>query len=170
MTDIVAGDDAACLVSRLFERHHVEIFGYLARMVDDRELAQDLAQETFLQAHRMRGRLLGVVEPRAWLYRVSTNLALNAIKRRRRFAWLPWSSAAHVAPDSTGQVGERNAVEVALAALPAPYRAPLLLYSHYGLSMAEVAGALGMNEGAAKTRIYRAREMFRQAYERESGR
>jgi DNA-directed RNA polymerase specialized sigma24 family protein len=47
-----------------------------------------------------------------------------------------------------------------------PYRAPLLLYCHYGWSVGEVAAALGINEGAARTRVYRAREMFRQAYER----
>jgi len=69
-------------------------------------------------------------------------------------------------PDATEQIGEHIAVEAALAVITPAYRAPLLLYCHYGLSVAEVAAALGINEGAARTRVYRAREMFRQAYER----
>ncbi len=166
MTDFAACAEASSPVSRLFERHHGEIFGYLNRLVRDRELAEDLTQETFLQAHRAAGRLAEVLNPRAWLYRIATNLALNAIKRRSRFRWLPWLSVDRPAPDSAAQVGERSAVEAALAALAPAYRAPLLLYCHYGLSVAEVAQALGSSEGAARTRICRAREMFRQAYER----
>jgi RNA polymerase sigma-70 factor, ECF subfamily len=171
MTDFVDSEAAAEAnypMSRLFERHHGEIFGYLNRMVSDRELAQDLTQETFLQAHRAGRQLPEVLNPRAWLYRIATNLALNAIRRRSRFAWLPWISTDHRSLDFAGQVGERNAVEVALAALQPAYRAPLLLYCHYGFSMAEVAQALAISEGAARTRVYRAREMFRAAYEREN--
>ncbi len=166
MTDVAACVEASCPVARLFERHNGEIFGYLNRLVGDRELAQDLTQESFLQAHRARGRLPEVLNQRAWLYRIATNLALNALKRRSRFAWLPWLSVDRSACDSTDQVGERSAVEAALAALQPSYRAPLLLYCHYGLSIGEVAQALGINEGAARPRIYRAREMFRKAYER----
>ncbi len=166
MTDIAACAEASCPVARLFERHHGEIFGYLNRMVGERELAQDLAQETFLQAHRARGGLPEVLDQRAWLYRIATNLALNAIKRRTRFAWLPWFSVDRPASDSSEQVGERSALEAALAALQPTYRAPLLLHCHYGLSIAEVAQALGIKEGAARSRVSRARDMFREAYER----
>ena len=62
---------------------------------------------------------------------------------------------------------QESKAEEALAALPAAYRAPLLLYSHYGFKVSEVAEVLGVNEGAVKTRLYRAREMFRRAYDRE---
>ena len=74
----------------LFERYHQDIFAYLYRMVHEREWAQDLAQETFLRVLRARRRLPEVANPRAWLYRVATNVALNALKRRDRFAWLSW--------------------------------------------------------------------------------
>jgi RNA polymerase sigma-70 factor (ECF subfamily) len=165
-TDHTACAEARCPVERLFERHHGEIFGYLNRMVGDRELAQDLAQEVFLRAHLARRQLPQVLDQRAWLYRIATNLALNAIKRRDRFAWLPWLSVDRPAADTAQQAGERSVIEAALAALQPAYRAPLLLHCHHGLSTAEVAHALGIQEGAARTRVYRAREMFREAYER----
>ncbi len=166
LTSVATSDEATALVTYLFERHHAELFAYLCYMVRDREAAEDLAQETFVQASRAGHNLPQVHNQRAWLYRVATNLALNALKRRRRFAWLPWIETQGSDSDVADQVGKQAAIEEALAALSPDYRAPLLLYAHYGLSVAEVAAAVGISEGAVKVRLHRARVMFRQAYER----
>ena len=160
------------LVADLFEQYHVAVFAYLYRLVGDREWAHDLSQETFLRLFRARRRLPQVENRRAWVYRIATNLALNALKRRRRFTWLPWRQADDVhltGPDPAEQADQQVAVERALAKLPTDYRAPLLLYSHYGFSVREVAQAMNASEGAVKTRLYRARELFRQAYARGDG-
>lgn len=165
----IRANEAAELAENLFERYHDEIFAYLQRVVGDREWAQDLAQEAFVSAYRARDHIPGLHNPRAWLYRIATNLALNELKRRRRFAWLPWQwhedqpASANVAEE----VGRQTLVERALATLPPDYRAPLLLYAHHGLRVAEVAEALSLSEGAARMRLQRAREMFRKAYRRE---
>ena len=167
-----ARHEPEALVADLFEQYQAPVFAYLYRLVGDREWAHDLSQETFLQLFRTRQRLPEVENRRAWVYRIATNLALNALKRSRRFAWLPWRQADDLqmhAPDPAERVDEHAALERALAELPADYRAPLLLYSHYGFSVREVARALDMSEGAVKTRLFRAREMFRQAYERGDG-
>ena len=170
IADVVhAGDGGLELPAALFERHHGELYAYLCRLLRDRQWAQDLAQETFLRAFRARRSLDQVQNHRAWLYRIATNLALNALKRRRRFAWLPWSLADRNPAgrqDVAEELSSRNAVESALAALPEELRAPLLLYAHHGLSVAEVAEALGLSKGAVKMRLCRGRRLFRQAYER----
>jgi RNA polymerase sigma-70 factor (ECF subfamily) len=163
--------DLTALVADLFEQHHPAVFAYLYRLVSDREWAHDLSQETFLRLFRARQRLPQVENRRAWIYRIATNVALNALKRRRRFAWLPWrqSDTRHLtAPDPLEPAGQRLAVEHALAQLLPHYRAPLILHSHYGLSVREIAEALGISQSAVKTRLYRAREMFRQVYERDN--
>jgi len=165
-----ARDRAAALVAEMFERYHTAVFAYIYRLVNDREWAHDLTQETFLQVFRARHQLPQVENRRAWVYRIASNTALNALKRRRRFAWLPWRTAdtSHLTgADPAEETNRRIAVEQALAELPPHYRAPLLLYSHDGFSVREVAEVLGISEGAAKTRLYRAREMFRQAYEKD---
>ncbi len=162
--------DSRGLVIDLFEQYHTLVFAYVYRLVDDREWAHDLTQETFLRLFRARSRLPQVKNQRAWIYRIATNLAFNALKRQRRFAWLPWRSTdvAHLTtPDPTQESDRSLAVERALAQLPPHYRAPLLLHSHYGFSVQEVAQALNISPGAVKTRLYRAREMFRQVYEGE---
>ena len=160
--------DAEEPATQLFERYANEIFAYLQRMVDDREMAQDLAQDTFLAAYRARNQIAHLDNPRAWLYRIATNIALNALKRRRRFAWLPWHSEER--PDNGNfaeEVGRQTLIETALAALPPDYRAPLLLYAHHGFSIAQVAEALNLTEGAARMRLHRARTLFRQVYRKE---
>jgi RNA polymerase sigma-70 factor (ECF subfamily) len=157
-------------VVTLFEQYHTAIFAYVYRLVDDREWAHDLTQETFLKLFRARNRLPRVKNQRAWIYRIATNLAFNALKRQRRFAWLPWRSAdvaRLTASDPTQDSDRCLAVERALAQLSPHYRAPLLLHSHYGFSVQEVAQALNISKGAVKTRLYRAREMFRRVYDGE---
>jgi RNA polymerase sigma-70 factor (ECF subfamily) len=164
VTAVETGTELAC---DLFERYHEDIFIYLYGLVHERAWAQDLAQDTFVRVLRARRRLLQVDNHRAWLYRIATNVGLTALKRRRRFAWLPWRASDRSAgcpPEVAEQAGTGSAVEVALASLRPGYRAALLLHAHYGLSTAEVAGALGLSQAAARKRIYRACEMFRQAY------
>ena len=158
-------------VVALFEAYHEPIFGYVYRLVDDAEWAHDLVQETFLRLFETRDRLADVSNPRAWVYRIASNLALNALKRRRRFSWLPWrdGDAWHDAsrgslPDPAEAVQLQRQVSRALARLTPDYRAPLLLYSHFDFTVREVAEALELSEGAVKTRLYRAREKFREAY------
>jgi RNA polymerase sigma factor (sigma-70 family) len=164
--------DLDALVAELFEAYYQPICTYIFCLVDEWELAHDLTQETFLQLFHTRQRLRGVENPRAWIYRIATHLTLNKLKRQRRFAWLPWHNleeSPHFqwqAPDE--EVNQRAAVEKALAALPAHYRAPLLLYSEGGFSVREVAETLGINEGTVKVQLHRARTLFRQAYEQEN--
>jgi RNA polymerase sigma-70 factor (ECF subfamily) len=153
----------------LFDRYHRDILAYLYHLVHEHAWAQDLAQDTFLRLLHARRRLPQVSYRRAWLYRMATNVALNALKRRRRFAWLPWRANDGCLPDVAEQVSQRSALEAALATLPPAYRAPLWLYQHDGLSVAEVAMALGLSQAAARKRIYRALEMFRQAYGKGDG-
>jgi len=164
-------DNNARLVGKLYEEYAGPVFNYVWRLVGDHDLAEDLTQETFARVLAARERLPDVVNRRAWVYRVATNTCFRALRRRGRFAWLPWYA---VVSDDRGdpaeEIGRNNLVEEALQALRPEYRAPLILYLHDGLALAEVAEALGISEGAVKTRIYRAREMFRRAYNRETSR
>jgi len=163
--------EMADLVAALFEQHHREIYAYLMRLLGDVEWAHDLTQDVFLKLFSHRTQLAEVQNHRAWIYRIAGNMALNALKRRRRFVWLPWRAGdslglSNPGPDET--MGTQTAVTQALAQLPENYRIPLLLYSHEGFSVREIAHILQISEGAVKNRLYRAREKFRQVYESEN--
>ena len=157
-------------VAALFEQYHGAIFAYLFRLLNDRERAHELTQDVFLQLLQHRAKLADVENKRAWLYRIASNLAFNALKRQRRFVWLPWRQEDTFYGQTPGpetQVGVESAIAQALRQLPPNYRAPLLLYSRYDFTVREIALVLDISEGAVKNRLWRAREMFREVYERD---
>lgn len=165
--DTAVPRDIANLVAALFEQYHMKVFAYLYRLLHNRDLAHDLTQETFLRLLHSGRRLTEIENHRAWIYRLASNLAFNALKRQRRFTWLPWHTAttlqlAH--PDPADMVAEQMAIVQALAALPPHYRAPLLLYTQCELNIREIAAILQLSESNTKVRLHRAREKFRQVY------
>jgi RNA polymerase sigma-70 factor, ECF subfamily len=159
-----AGDPVA--FERLFERYHAPILNYLHRMVGDRALAEDLAQDAFVKAYRALPGTRPDLAFKAWLYRIATNTAISHLRRRRLVKWIPFvPEQEHAAGDSIERsVGRKHDVEQALARIPQHYAAALLLRHYQGLSLAETAQALEITENAAKLRLFRARKAFAAAY------
>jgi RNA polymerase sigma-70 factor (ECF subfamily) len=152
----------------LFRQYEKPICSYLERLTGDPARAQELAQETFMRAYQALSRGERWDNPRAWLYRVASRLAIDDYRRRRLLEWLPLRSADGRSGGSfEGATAERLAVETALATLPLKYRVPLLLYVQEEWTVAEVAEALELSVSAVKMRLSRAREMFRRAYGQE---
>ena len=159
--------DVETAFCRLFERHQFEIALYLARLVGDPALAEGLSQDTFERALRALGRLPEGANTRAWLYRIATNAALDYLRRRKLVTWLPLfgGDADRAARASFADASlESVAVQASLGRLPPRYRVALVLYACQGMSTHEIAAVLGISPGAVKTRLYRAREKFRQIY------
>ena len=75
------GDAASFEV--LLRRYRLPLVSYFRRMVRDQGLAEDLAQEVFLRVYKSRERYQPDARFTTWLYRIATNLALNAIRDRR---------------------------------------------------------------------------------------
>jgi RNA polymerase sigma-70 factor (ECF subfamily) len=144
------GDAAA--FTEIFERYQHRIINYLYGLVHDRELANDLAQESFLKAYKALPRMGDDLRLAPWLYRIAGNTAFSALRRRRLIRWLPLLNDGIMTGDMDGEVAEAEAVHRALAKLPPKYAAPLLLHSHEGLSCNEIAVILGISPGAVKTR------------------
>ncbi len=168
-----------------FQRYTTEITGYLWRMTCDEQVAQDLAQETFLRAWKHFGELREYQQPRAWLFRVATNLALNHLRQRTRWQKKLFSPTSRrkvdtpegfheaegditttslVTGDHAAEVVEREAVRETLLALPITYRAALVLRSVYGMDYSDIGTVLDMSAGAARTTLCRSRERFRMLY------
>ncbi len=156
------------LFDDMFARYHGPIYGYILGMVGNPEQAQDLAQDTFVKAYKALPTTHDLVLP-AWLYRIATNTALDALRHRRRLTWLPFAPGDDErlpAPDVDlpTHIAEQEAVRHALAKLTPPQRACLLLRARDGLSIDEIAHALSMSKGNVKITLYRAKERFRAAY------
>ena len=153
---------------QLFRAYQRPILNYLYRLLGDVSQAEELAQDVFLRAYRALGRLSPEANQRAWLYRIATNAAYDHLRRRKLIQWLPLlgkeEQELRAEGDPEGTVVEREAVQRALAQIPLKYRVPLVLFSVQGYSTKEIGEILGISEGAVKTRLYRAREKFREVY------
>ena len=164
-----AGDD---VFEAFFHAHEREIFGYLWRLTGDEYASYDLAQETFVRAWQHFEQLHHYEQPRAWLFRVATNLASNYRRHRsvHDVATTRLSTDVRLESDPTTGVVESDAVRAALHAMPVKQRGALVLRVVYGLTLAELARALGTSEAAAKMTLSRAREQFRANYSKEESR
>ncbi len=161
-----AGNAAA--FTALFDQYQRPIVNYLYRMVNDREVAEDLAQDTFLKAYRAIERTEGELNFRAWIYRIATNTAMSYFRRKRLLQWIPFGPGT---PDRgkdlrlADRVGESELIEQAMAKIGPSHSSVLLLRHHQGLSIDEIADSLQIKPNAAKVRLFRARKAFASAYE-----
>lgn len=159
VTDVMAGRRGA--LTALVERHYGSVLGYLYRLAGgDRQLAEDLAQETFAsllrQASYQSGRAF-----KPWLYAIATNLARDhfksaAVRHGSAEGEAALAEQLDRSPGPEDQViAAEGAAEVAAAvgSLPEEYRAALLLRYYHGLSLHEIAEALGVPLGTVKSRL-----------------
>ncbi len=165
-TAIVESDD---LLERLYLEYHRPIVNYLYRMVGDSEQAEELAQDVFVRAYGGLSRLEENSNYRAWLYRIATNLAYDRLRRRRLVRWFSFRETDQDERVTQGpdRLAEHQAIQQALMRVPETYRSALVLFSVQGYAVKEIAESLGISEGAVKTRLSRAREMFRKAFHDE---
>lgn len=149
------------------------IYRHLFRVVGCRQEAEDLAQEVFLRLYQQRfadGRAHNV---RAWLYRVATNLAYNALRSEKRqerrteiVASLTLADGAGEDPEqSMARDDQRRLVRRVLGTLR-PRTSRLLLLRYAGLSYAELADVLDVAPRSVGTLLARAEKAFAKAYER----
>lgn len=158
-------------ISVLYERFGSRIYSYLRRLTQNAELAEDLTQETFLRAVEGFQSFRGEGGVSNWLYRIATNLFrdyLRARKGKEQDAWdeeIPDISQVPAADPPVTQFLERQAVTQCvrdcIAALPAPYRAALLLYAIEGKTVEESAAILGCSKEAVKVRLHRGRHLLK---------
>jgi RNA polymerase sigma factor (sigma-70 family) len=157
----------------VFDRHYRQIFAYAARRLG-RELADDVASETFLVAFDRRHSFdCTYADARPWLYGIASNLiARHGRAETRRYKMLAKVGGRREAGDQADvdAVAERlDAMAVrgrladALRRLPEPVRAVLLLVAWAELSQQEAAAALNIPAGTARSRLHRARQEMRQA-------
>jgi len=155
----------------LFKAEYKRVAGIANRVLGDAQEAEDVAQEVFLDFHRLHSAQAQYAAP--WLYRASAHTALNRVRGRRRREKRELATAHDDAghsldPQQVAEANEqRDRLRRALAKLPAKPAAVLVLRSS-GLSYAEVAEAVGVSTGQIGTLLRRAETALRKEVNRES--
>jgi RNA polymerase sigma-70 factor (ECF subfamily) len=163
------GPDPRTVIEAAYDAHQREIYSFALRSTRDADAAADVAQEAFLRLLRELHEGRPPDNVRAWLYRVSTNLVINAARhtsaldRVRHILARPESTIE--SPERGAVQRERNrAVEAALNRLSPDARTGLLLAAK-GFSGREIAAAIGRSELATRSLMCRARLDLREQLE-----
>jgi RNA polymerase sigma-70 factor (ECF subfamily) len=159
--------EADLTFDRLYKSSRDDVYAYVGSLVRDAAAAEDVTATAFERAYRKRSRFdPSRGEPRAWLFGIARNAALDELRRRGRQAELaaePADLAAAPAHESAEASERRLAVSAALEGLDPHERELIALKFFAGLSNAEIAKVVGIGESNAGTRLHRAMTKLREA-------
>lgn len=172
MLQVKHGDTSS--LELLLSKHRKRLIHWLHRMVQDRAVAEELAQEVFLRVYLSREKYEPTAKFTTWLYRIANNRALNwirdhgqetaghesldAVTLRGVKRQLP---AANIAADEMLLEQEcendfQRQVRMAIQSLPERQRSAVLMHKYSGLEYTEIAGALGCSVTTVKSILWRA--------------
>ena len=173
MLDVKAGDEMS--FELLLHKYRTPLVNFLCRMVKDQASAEDLAQEVFLRVYRARKEYSPSAKFTTWLFRIATNLALNAIRDGRYRQMTISIDAQADEDDAPMEVAaketraddrliehERNEmIRGAILLLPEKQRVAVVLHKYHDMDYAEIGKILGCSESALKSLLFRAYETLR---------
>jgi RNA polymerase sigma-70 factor (ECF subfamily) len=146
----------------LYHRFKRRVFSLVARIVGASD-AEEVSQEVFVRIFRGLPRFRGDAQLSTWIYRLAVNAALSHVERRPRrtegedaLEAMPAPEGPHTDPYLAARL------ERALVALPAGYRAVLVLHDVEGLAHEEIAEILGCRVGTSKSQLHKARARMRE--------
>ncbi len=140
----------------LYERHADRVFRFALSHVGDRNLAEEVLQETMIAVWKGAARFRGDSKVTTWLLGIARNQAHSLLRQESRAGRTPALQAWTDDPHEAAAIQVR--VERALATLPARQRELLHLVFYEQLSVAETADVLGIPEGTVKSRMFHARK------------
>ena len=159
--------EQALAFDELYRSSRDDVYAYAAGLLRDRAAAEDVTATAFERAYRKRSRYdARRGNPRAWLFGIARNAALDELRRRGRQASL---TAEPLDPEGVAAVhpAERSELRLviagAIAELEPSERELIALKFFAGLSNAEIAGVLGISESNAGTKLHRVVNKLREA-------
>jgi RNA polymerase sigma-70 factor, ECF subfamily len=156
------GDTQA--IRQLYDTHIQRVHGVVSRLTCDPEIAAECTQEAFVRAFRSLDGFRGDAAFGTWLHRVAVNVTLTRLRQVRRIRVveleLDPALTGSIAPRDVDPMLERRIV-AALSALPAGYRAVVVMHDVEGFTHEEIGGILEIATGTSKARLSRARARLR---------
>lgn len=159
--DMARGNRAT--LARLVARHQVRVFRFIVRRVRNEAMAEEIANEVFLEAWRSASTFEGRSSVGTWLLAIAHNKAVSALRQRREEAW-DEDKAGQLAdtddnPEVRAQKSDKGAViRRCLDALSSDHREIIDLVYYHEQSISEVSVVLGIPEATVKTRMFYARK------------
>lgn len=174
MSRLQGGEERA--LDALMERWQMPLRRFLYRYLHNEEDASDVAEETFVRIYRHREKFRPGAKFSTWMFSIALNLCRDHARRGRARPVVMLDEAALAAASDRSADAESGApdtdlvraetaaaVRTAIEALPEPLKAAVVLSEYENLSHAEAAAVVGCSAKAIETRLYRARQLLRDA-------
>lgn len=158
------GDQTAFEV--LYARYYERVFALTRGIVLDLEETADVVQEIFTLAYKNLHKFDKRAKFGTWLFRIAVNRSIQQTRKIKRTPKTTELVESLVAPEAEVEDSDPRIYE-SLALLQPQDRAILTMFYWEEMSLGDIAGSLGCNINAAKTRLYRARERFKEHYQEE---
>lgn len=150
---------------------HKDVYSLAYRLVGNPDDAAEVTQETFIKLLRAIKQYRGESKFSTWLYRVTSSVAISSLRKRSRqrldvsleeVDWerIPAGDASDPAEEHE-KGALRSRLDASLRQLPVGYRTVIVMKDVYGFSLDEIGKQLGITEGAAKVRLFRARQRLK---------
>ena len=176
-----AKDGDAAAFEYLYKAHCRRVYNVCLRMIKNPADAEDLTQQAFLQVFRKIGTFRGESGFSTWLHRVTVNIVLMHLRRKKPTELLAEDLERHNSNgESPRELGcgdasmlgaiDRLNLTRAIRKLPSGYKRLLLLYDVIGYEHSEIAGLLGCSTGCSKSQLHKARRRLRRLLQGEQGR
>ena len=154
----------------IYDKHQRMVYRTALVITGDAEAASDLLQDVFLRLYRFAANIDPKRSLEPWLYRMTTNLAYDWLKRRARWPrpledlaeWLA-GSERNLPYETVERIDEWEQVQRAVSGLPLTQRIVVVLYYLNDLSLQEIADYLDLPVGTVKSRLYYGRLALRKA-------
>ena len=161
----------ADLLDRLIEQYQHRLLRYLVYLAGNRELAEDLFQETWIRVLERGHQYDGKHEFSTWLYAVARNLTIDYLRKKsplsldglmedEEHAPLEPADTRPRAWEVVQQHEQAERISAALISIPAEYRETVVLRFQEGLALEEIAAVTGAPLGTVKSRLYRGLNML----------
>jgi len=153
----------------LYRLHVDKVYGLCLRMTGNASEAEDCVQDAFIQAWTKLDKFRGESAFGTWMHRVAVNTVLGRMRKSRREQdRIRAVAEVSSVPDSIGDDGGLQDMELAINELPSGARHVFVLHGVYGYSHGETSGMLGIAEGTSKAQFHRARRLLAQQLKTES--
>jgi RNA polymerase sigma factor (sigma-70 family) len=153
----------------LYTRHAGHLYATCLRMLADRTLAGELAQEALVKAWQMLSSFREESPFGAWVHRIAVNAVLDYLRSRKRLdARIEFTDVLDSYTSSHEGISAAESIDLedAIASLPTQARAVLVLHDIEGYRHEEIAGMMGVVEGTSKAQLHRARKLLKERLER----
>jgi len=157
----IEGDERA--LRALWSQHAPHIDAVVRRLAGDPDLAEDIAQEVWIQIFRALPSYRGESQFGTWAHRIAVNRTLNALRRTRRLTKIETDIEEETVSVEHGgeQAMLRSVIDAAAAKLSPGARTVFLMHDVEGYTHEEIATELGITPGGSKSQLFKARAKLR---------